>query len=407
MASRVNPLPDTIESIPGFPSTLKIYKIPASRFWQMRAWMDKRFICRSTKSEVHSEAVNKAKRFYNELLLKASQNQPLTQASTFKKAADALLEEDRGRVARGERKQSVVDDCVYILEKDLLPYFQNIHVKDVSYKRITEYVETLKKRNLSSQTIKNHFMHLRKILKQAWKLEMITAMPIFPTISVSDNPREWFNEEQYETLQKTIRKAIRDNVVIRLANRRLLPPITEELLDLSNFMVNSFLRPQDIKILQNKHISVIKKPDRIYLRIMAKGKTAPAPVISTQAAVTIYQRIKGDPEEYVFFPGMNRDHAQSTMARQFKYVLEQANLKKGDDGQERTLYSLRHTCIMNQLLSGKWPIMTLAKNCRTSVEMIQRFYGSHLEAEMNVAGMAQQVESGADLEDFFEDDPGT
>lgn len=137
---------------------------------------------------------------------------------------------------------------------------------------------------------------------------------------------------------------------------------------------------------------------------MAKGKTAPAPVISTQAAVPIYERLKGDPEAFVFFPSMSRNHAMSIMAKQFKYVLERTGLKQDEQGQERTLYSLRHTCIMNQLLSGKWPLMTLAKNCRTSVEMIERFYGSHLQAEMNIAGMAQQAEPGDTLEEFFEDD---
>jgi len=51
---------------------------------------------------------------------------------------------------------------------------------------------------------------------------------------------------------------------------------------------------------------------------MAKGKTVPAPVISTQAAVSVYERIKGDPDAYVFFKHMtNRDYAMATMAKQF------------------------------------------------------------------------------------------
>jgi len=58
---------------------------------------------------------------------------------------------------------------------------------------------------------------------------------------------------------------------------------------------------------------------------------------------------------------------------------------------------------MNQLVYGQWSIHLLAKNCRTSVEMIERFYGSHLQAEMSVHQLHQQPESGATLEDFFED----
>ena len=50
------------------------------------------------------------------------------------------------------------------------------------------------------------------------------------------------------------------------------------------------------------------------------------------------------------------------------------------------LYSLRHTAITFRLLFGRGiDLLTLARNARTSVEMIERFYASELSAEMNVA----------------------
>jgi integrase len=397
MQDRNNPIPDTIEHVPSYPDTLVIYKAPFSRHWQMRAYV-KKLVKRSTKTEDRAKAIVAAKAFYKELLIKDSTGQPLTTpTSNFKAVADALLEEDQKRVDRGERSQSLVDDGKYILKKDLLPFFMNDNVKGIDYARIQKYVDEVRKRSISSQPLKNHFIYLRKVLKHAHKIGLIDKIPIFPTIRTQDNPRDWFNEKQYETLEKAIRKAIKDKATVRYT------PITAELADLTCFMMNTFLRPQDIKLLQNKHITIVKRHDRQYLRIMAKGKTAPAQVISTQAAVAIYERIKGDPDEYVFFKGMkSRDYAMSTMAKQFKYVLEKAGLKKSDNGQDRTLYSLRHTCIMNQLLNGKWPLITLARNCRTSPEMINRFYGSHLEAEMNVAQLHQRLEREDTLEDLFE-----
>jgi Phage integrase SAM-like domain len=396
---RNNPIPDTLESVPGFPTTLQIYRMPASRYWYARASFNGKRIVRSLKTERHANAITAAKDFYNGLLLKRSQGQPLTEGSQFKTVAEALLNEDRARVERGERKPSIVTDCEYILEKDLLPFFRTTKIKDINYKKILEYTEHLRKRNVSSQTIKNHYIHLRKILKHAHKMEMLDKLPIFPTISTQDNPREWLNDDQFAKLLETTNKAIKD----KAKPYRIV--ITEHLRDLTNFMVNTFLRPQDIKLLQHKHISVIKDPRRgTYLRMMARGKTAPAQVVSTQAAVGIYGRLKGDPEAFVFFPELlNRAYAMSIMSKQFKYVLEQADLYKTESG-ERTLYSLRHTCIMNQLLHGKWSLFTLAKNCRTSPEMIQRFYGSHLEAEMNVQHLYQQAEAGDNLDDFFEDE---
>jgi hypothetical protein len=46
---------------------------------------------------------------------------------------------------------------------------------------------------------------------------------------------------------------------------------------------------------------------------------------------------------------------------------------------------LRHTAITYRLLYGKGiDLLTLARNARTSVEMIERFYASQLTPEMNI-----------------------
>jgi hypothetical protein len=58
---------------------------------------------------------------------------------------------------------------------------------------------------------------------------------------------------------------------------------------------------------------------------------------------------------------------------------------------------------MNQLINGKAKIKIVAKNCRTSVEMIERFYASHLKAEMAVDQIHQQEEPGDTLEHLFEE----
>jgi len=73
------------------------------------------------------------------------------------------------------------------------------------------------------------------------------------------------------------------------------------------------------------------------------------------------------------------------MRRQFDAALEKADLKNAASGAPRTLYSLRHTAIMFRLTLGdQIDLLTLARNARTSVEMIERFYAKPLQAEMNV-----------------------
>jgi hypothetical protein len=53
-------------------------------------------------------------------------------------------------------------------------------------------------------------------------------------------------------------------------------------------------------------------------------------------------------------------------------VLEEENLKFDHDGNHRTSYSLRHTYICLRLVEGT-DIYQIAKNCRTSVEMIATY----------------------------------
>jgi len=91
-------------------------------------------------------------------------------------------------------------------------------------------------------------------------------------------------------------------------------------------------------------------------------------------------------EQYVFLPSQtNRDKALKDLQVQFSILTNETNLKAGIHGQDRTLYSMRHTCIMYRLLYGVGiDLLTLANNARTSPEMIHRFYARHLTGGDNL-----------------------
>jgi len=381
-------IPESLESVKGLPTTVKLFRIPASSVWQVRAWFDGRMIKRSTKTDSKAEAIAAAKAFYNHLLLRQSQHQPLTASHSFERVANDLLAEDQKRVDRGERAATLVSDAKYIFEKDLVRFFRNYKIKDINFQIIQLYVDDLTKRNVGSNTIRNHFIYLRKILKHGWKLGYLDKLPIFPTISVQDNAREWFSVEQYKLLRETLVKEV------GARPPKVYMPITDELRYLTTFTVNTFLRPPaDIKDLRNRDITVVKNKKSSYLKIIAESKVNPSTVISMPAAVGVYEDLMkfnkalgfGAPDDYVFFPSLvNRKYAMQTMRLQFNHVLEKAGLKKTRSGVDRTLYSLRHTAIMFRLINSDVDLLTLARNCRTSVDMIERFYASHLTAEMNV-----------------------
>jgi hypothetical protein len=94
------------------------------------------------------------------------------------------------------------------------------------------------------------------------------------------------------------------------------------------------------------------------------------------------------PDNYVFMPQYhsNRDHALKLIQRQFDVLLHLTGLRTGNLEQERSLYSLRHSCIMYRLMYGEgMDLLTLARNARTSPEMIDRHYASKLTGEHNIA----------------------
>jgi hypothetical protein len=164
------------------------------------------------------------------------------------------------------------------------------------------------------------------------------------------------------------------------------------------FMVNSFIRPSDLKTLKHRHVEVVRN-DNTYLRLnLPKTKSHAKPIVTLQPAVRIYQQITkhyaaknlAAPDDYLFLPHLrDRQYAHSVLAFYFNWVLARTGLKLGAHGQERSLYSLRHSSITFRLLYGQGiDLLTLARNARTSVDMINQHYASTVTGEQNI-GMLQ------------------
>jgi integrase len=70
----------------------------------------------------------------------------------------------------------------------------------------------------------------------------------------------------------------------------------------------------------------------------------------------------------------------------FNAILKEEKLRTDRDGRPRTAYSLRHTYICLRLLEGA-DIYQIAKNCRTSVEMIEKYYAAHLKTRLDASAI--------------------
>ena len=70
----------------------------------------------------------------------------------------------------------------------------------------------------------------------------------------------------------------------------------------------------------------------------------------------------------------------------FKTILEEQDLRFDRDGRPRTAYSLRHTYICLRLMEGA-DTYQIAKNFRTSVEMIEKYYAAHIQISLDAAAI--------------------
>jgi integrase len=71
-------------------------------------------------------------------------------------------------------------------------------------------------------------------------------------------------------------------------------------------------------------------------------------------------------------------YQQNRLNGTFSHLMLDTGLLKNEDGQKRTLYSLRHTYATFELLRGGTDIHTLSKQMGNSAAMIERHYG-HLK----------------------------
>lgn len=418
---RTTPLSETITSVPGYPNKLTIYKLMASSYWWVRYYMDGKIVRKTTKTDNKNEAYKFAKSFYDQLNVRKLQGLSISNKSRFAVVADAMQKAQKAEVARGEITEGTYSNADYRLIKSVVPFFGEFDVAEVNYELLEKYLHQLSmlKPKLSLSTISSYMKLVRKVLGYAFKRQLIVAIPHFPTVVVPDNPRGYFNTREYRLLYSrakaltgkrfdlvklTNKKGGEDKAIFceagKLKEGRKIrrTEIGNSLNELVVFMVNSFIRPTDIKHIQHKHVEIVHA-DNTYLRLsLPTSKKHSSAIVTMRKAVEVYERLTAKnkanghgigPDDYLFLPQFSeetkRDYALLQLQRQFDILLWSTKLGKGAKGQSRTMYSLRHTCIMYRLMYGeKMDHVTLARNARTSPEMIDRFYAAGLKGEDNI-----------------------
>jgi hypothetical protein len=341
---------------------------------------------------------------------------PLTQtASNFQQAViekpktlfgelvPHVLRLEENRVRRHELTAKTFRIMQNKLDKWVMPYFEHIPVAEIDYLALQSFIEQLTEAEIKGVSISQYLIVIRKVLNYAHHTNVITSLPQFPKVKTPRTSRGAFTIAEYRRLRKTAWRMREQPYMMQNRPKELRVNgayglevyMPRDMARLIGFMVNSFIRPSDLKFIQHKHIEIIAG-EYNYLRLsLPETKKHDQPIVTLPAAVGIYTRLfkeakakgYGKPNDYLFMPELakRRDHALRHLGFLFSWVLEKTSLKYGPKGQTRTLYCLRHTAITYRLLYGEGvDLLTLAKNARTSVIMIERHYASTLNGEMNI-----------------------
>jgi integrase len=402
---------------------LHVYKRDGSRYWQCAAYMGGRNHRQTTKEVSLVLAKQFAHDWYLERYVEerrrrrggvslladgagdqssvrhephAKRRQTSAPASpTFRQAADAFLAEYQ-IITQGERNADYVAQKSLHVNVHLLPFFGDKPLTEVTAGFVQGYrvhrqtsrtdPKTGKPKRPARATLHGEIVTLRQVLKTANRKGWIAAVPDLSAPYKSSGKvehRAWFSPDEYRLFYEATRERAKNPPKERWR------AVCETFHDYVLFMGNTGLRPDECARLELRDVKVVNDDatrERI-LEIEVRGKRGFGFCKSMPGAVVPFDRVrkrKGlKPTDRIF--GKTPRDLMNTM-------LDELNLKHDRDGRVRTCYSLRHTYICLRLLE-RADIYQLAKNCRTSVEMIEKHYARHLQNVIDAGAINRRREA--------------
>ena len=320
---------------------------------------------------------------------------------SFGALAGQMYANEEGRVGRGEWTLGSLQVLRNRLDSYILPRWGSAPPTAVSYQSLLDFINFMSDRH-STTTISQYLVAIRKVLRHAVSCGHLEALPDFPKVKVLTKSRGAFTPTEYRCIIRKARSLrgvrhpdsgaeIRIKYKVRL-KEQIMPP---DLAWAIGFMVHGFIRPSDLKTLKHKHVEIVRG-DNTYLRLtLPETKSHGKPIVTLFPAVRIYEQIVKNngrrdlakPDDYLFMPQLrDRHYMLAVLSFHLNWVLGLTGLKDGAHGQPRSMYSFRHSSITFRLLYGQGiDLLTLARNARTSVDVINTYYASTVTGEQNIA----------------------
>ncbi len=344
-----------------------------------------------------------------------------TQTRTFGEHVKLWQSDYVELMKREARSQQTYKSHQHIVSHPLfVKHFFNVPLDKIGQEYWLDYVDALREEKRATSSVLHHHRNvLRIIVKHAYdNYKPLTNAP-YPRLKLpieaaqhkmKDERRAWFSPKEYRRLYHATRQYARSKRDTRWQNA------AETLHDYILIMANTGLRVGESRNLRFCDVEKVngKAEDgtnRSWLKLTnIKGKRGDTaePATSYWGATRPFERIcerRFGSKEWqrsteLVFPNNHR--------ALFNKILELTGLKTAMIGRKnikRDFVSLRHSYITFRLLAGSNPFV-VAKNCRTSVEIIERHYARHLDDNTAVEDLNRVTLTNAHfgVETDFEDE---
>lgn len=386
-----------------FDGKLQVYQRAGSTVWQCAARVGGTRYRESTREEEFGAAKRVAEEWYLGLRgkLAAGVIVPKAKERTFRDAALEYLAEVSVLVISA-RSSKYVEFMKIRMNRHIIPFFGDktlieINKGLVQTYRVKRAEESIAKTGKppARSTMLQEIVHIRQVLKFAEGKAWIPFVPNLETPYFSQTKRgrrAWFSPEEYKQLYTATRRRITEG------KRPGWKSHYEDMHDFVLFMANTGLRPDEAANLEIRDVLVVDdySTRQTILEIDVRGKVGTGYCKSTNGAVHPFERLtaRRRSEIQAEHPTATADaidklHQRTRVFRKFdrdmfNKILDEEGLRTDRDGKRRTAYSLRHTYISTRLMEGA-SIHMVANNCRTSVQMIEEHYASHIKDRLDAS----------------------
>jgi|CXWL01.1.fsa_nt_gi integrase len=372
---------------------LHLYQQNDSKNWFWRTFLNGKYVVRSTKTNNLALATSTAENEYDKLRFEHKTPEG-TLAHSWEECEQGLLNSlVHDETARPSRSRSYKVKLAILRQ-----YFSTFPIHTIKTRTVEDYLawrrNTYKPpyRNYHSSTVSNKTLRsdlgiLRQVLKYAYQEEFIKRLPIFPKLTVTPRPGGWFTPKEMVKLIPFSKKWITQATTPDEGRAREYAHLYMMWLVHTGMRVDEALEVwfEDVQIYRATPPQ--HNEDCLFVTVKGgklsyvKGATQ---MIGLPPAVRAFEQLK------LLTPNFQlKDLIFPVNPRQtIRALLDAAKLLLDENGKRRTAKSFRHTYIMTSLMHGV-DVYVLAKNCRTSVRMIEQHYGSYLNAKMKRAELTK------------------